>query len=384
VTAAPFAQPARAALGSLSIRDFRNLQRTELEVPEEGAVVVGANGQGKTNLLEAIYYLQLFRSVRGARDAELVRFGAPGFHLRGAVTGAVAREVSVGFLRQGKRKKVEVDGAEAERLSDAIGAIPSVMWSPADVELVAGAPGARRRYLDVMLALSSRVYLSALQRYRGALLRRNAALKGAAVRGAGAREDRVAVWEPVLAQAGAVLWAERLSWVRSISGTFASLSAEIGETAAASVRYASSAEESGTLEDALRDALAARRAGDVKRAMTSVGPHRDDLVLALDSRDLRTYGSGGQQRTAAIALRMLEAATLRERRGTQPLFLLDDPFAELDDGRVERIVRLLGDGGFGQIVMTVPRAADVPRGLPSLKRYRVEEGVIEEARPDGA
>jgi DNA replication and repair protein RecF len=171
--------PAQAAarLNTLAVRDFRNLERVELSPPSEGLVLIGENGQGKTNLLEAIYYLQILRSARGARDQDLIRFGAEAFHLHADVETDAAHQIGVGFERAGKRKRVRLDGAIPERLSDALGALPSVMFSPDDVELIAGSPNARRRFLDIMLALTSRGYLPALQRYRAALSRRNAALR---------------------------------------------------------------------------------------------------------------------------------------------------------------------------------------------------------------
>src|SRR4051812_79048 len=160
--------------------------------PAEGFVVIGDNGQGKTNLLEAIYYLQILRSVRGARDQDLVRFGAEGFFIGATADAGATHEIGVGFERAGKRKRVRVDGDVPARLSDALGSLPSVMFSPADVELVAGSPSARRRFLDIMLALTARGYLGALQRYRAALARRNAALREA-TRGRGGSHSDAAV-----------------------------------------------------------------------------------------------------------------------------------------------------------------------------------------------
>ena len=154
------AADARVVLRSLALRDFRNLARLDLAFPTAGVVVIGDNGQGKSNLLEAIYYLHLLRSVRGARDVDVVRFGAPGFHVSARTDGGANHEISAGFERQGRRKRVKLGGSEPQRLSDALGALPCVLFSPADVELVAGAPSARRRYLDILLALSSRSYLS--------------------------------------------------------------------------------------------------------------------------------------------------------------------------------------------------------------------------------
>jgi DNA replication and repair protein RecF len=228
-------------LRRLVARDFRNLERADVSIPAAGLAIVGENGHGKTNLLEAAYYLQLLRSVRGARDVELVRFGAPAFHVAAEAdvpVGGVARAraVGVGFERQGRRKRVRVDGAEQPRLSDALGAVPSVILSPGDVSLVGGSPSERRRYLDVVLALTSRGYLAALQGYKGALARRNAALRDALRTGRG--EERAAVWEPSLAEHGAVLWAERRRWVAGRADAFAGLCAAIGERAPVRMRYA--------------------------------------------------------------------------------------------------------------------------------------------------
>ena len=365
---------ASARLQSIAVRDFRNLARADLGLPPDGMVVIGENGQGKTNLLEAIYYLELFRSVRGARDQDLVRFGAPGFHIAAEIETDGPHEISVGFERATRRKRVRVDGGDPERLSDAIGSLPAVMFAPGDVELVAGAPSARRRYLDIMLALSSRRYLAALQRYRVALGHRNAALRDAGR--SGRRDDRIAVWEPPLAEHGAALWKARLEWIERSAEHFARLCSAIGEGAPVTMRYASTVAPSEDLVGALAAAMAERRASDVRRALTHTGPHRDDLVLTVGGRELRTFGSAGQHRTAAIALRMVEAETLSDRRGGRPLMLLDDPFAELDLRRAARIVDLLAQEGLGQTILAVPRESDIPVGLPSLERRRVHAGEI--------
>jgi len=370
-------------LCTLSVRDFRNLERVVLEPPPEGMLVVGENGQGKTNLLEAIYYFQILRSIRGARDQDLVRFGADGFSLGGRMVSDRAQEIGVGFDRVGKRKRVRLDGVVCERISEAVGVLPAVMFSPADVELIAGAPSARRRYLDILLSVTSRGYLHALQRYRAALVRRNAALRDAARQPAGRGDARVEVWESPLADHGALLWAERRAWVDRVRDRFGELCRAIGESGAVAVRYESSLQlEAG--EDAraaLTRALESQRTADTRQGLTRTGPHRDDLLITLAAddnvpRELRLFGSAGQQRTAAIALRLLEAETIRDRRGGSPLFLLDDPFAELDGRRAGRIVELLADSGLGQTVLAVPREGDIPSGMPQLERYRVAAGVV--------
>lgn len=364
-------------LRSLELRDFRNFERLALALPDEGLVVVGENGQGKTNLLEAAYYLQLLRSARGARDVDLTRFGAAGFYVEGVASDG--RAIGVGFERGSRRKRVTVDGASMHRLSDAIGSLPAVLFSPADVELVSGAPVARRRYLDILLALTSRSYLAALQTYRAALLRRNAALRDAARPGAHRRaENQVSVWDEPLARAGGVLWRQRTNWVANAAQRYRALCAAIGECGVATLRYATSlgADAGADPAAAIAQALAAKLPLDVRRGMTQAGPHRDDLALTLDGRELRTFGSAGQQRSAAIALRMLEWETLRAVCGAAPLLLLDDPFAELDARRSANILELLSEAGVGQTLLTVPRDSDIPPEFTRLERARVAGGVI--------
>jgi DNA replication and repair protein RecF len=377
------AASAAARIDTLSIRDFRNLERLELELPESGMLLVGENGQGKTNFLEAIYYLQVLRSMRGARDQDLVRFGSAGFHVGARVVTDRASEIGVGFEKASRRKRVRLNGAVTERLSDAVGALPVAMFSPADVELVSGGPAARRRFLDIMLAVTSRGYLRALQQYRGALVRRNAALRDAARQSAGRAEERVAVWEAPLAEHGAVLWSERATWVATAMEPFGRLARIIGGDDLA-IRYGCVTRPSGDTADrraVLARALEQQRPMDIRFGLTRTGPHRDDLLITIRAadgvaRELRVFGSAGQQRTAAIALRLLEAARLQERRGGPPLVLLDDPFAELDVPRTQRIVTLLSEAGLGQTILAVPRDTDIPGGMPHLQRFRISAGAL--------
>lgn len=386
-------------LNRLVARDFRNLSQLDAIIPAAGCVIVGENGHGKTNLLEAAAYLSLLRSMRGARDADMIRFGAPALHVRAELSGpAVVNTVGVGYERATRRKKATLDGVEQVRLTAALGALPSVGFSPADVLLVSGSPGERRRYLDVALALSSRVYLAALQQYRAALLRRNTVLRQAQREGlAGARAhrraDEVSVWEPALAEHGAMVTAMRQEFVRGHAARFSQLAAAIGERLPVTMRYSvtstGGASDSGNdhahpqvtslaagYRDAFVRAMAQQRAQEMRRGMTLVGPHRDELALLLGGRELRTFGSAGQQRSAAIALRLLELTTLRDAIGGTPLLLLDDPFAELDLGRAGRVLALLEETGVDQVLLAVPRVEDIPAAFTRLERRTMCDGVL--------
>lgn len=365
---------------TLVLSDFRNLEHVRLQLPPAGMTVVGKNAQGKTSLLEALYYLHLLRSFRGSRDADVTRFGTAGFHVRATVAGTPRgiREVSIGFERQTRRKKVLVDGAAPARFSEAYGAVPAVMCSPDDSELITGAPALRRRYLDVMLSTISPGYLFALQQYRAALLQRNASLRAASKSG---DEGVLSAWEPALAAHGAAISAARAAWAAGAAGEFRALCERIGEPLPVTLSYARSGSDS---RDALLERFAQTRSIDLRRGLTHAGPHREELRVALGERDLREFGSAGQQRTAALALRMLEASTMMRTLGANPLLLLDDPFAELDRERAARILKMLREVSPGQVVLCVPREDDVPAELSGLERWRVESGVFSRASDSGA
>ncbi|MGI9139712.1 MAG: DNA replication/repair protein RecF [Gemmatimonadaceae bacterium] len=366
---------AAVAVTNLSVQGFRNLAAAKLEIPRSGAVLIGENGHGKTNFLEALYYLHLLRSFRGAMDVDVVSFGEESFHLGASVgAGPASANISVGFESTSRRKKAMIDGKKPPRLSDAFGHVPTVMFSPRDAQLVSGGPSERRRYLDIMLAATSRKYLHALHSYRTALQQRNSALRGA-MRGS-ANEAEAEVWEPAMAEHGAVLIDTRASWAELRAGEFGALCTAIGESDGTTLRYRSRQSGSGDTRAALAASLAEHRAIDLRRGITHAGPHRDDLVLELGGREMREFASAGQQRTGAIALRMLEAATLHGSCGARPVLLLDDPFAELDSRRSAAILALLSDSGFGQTFLCVPKAEEIPRELSSVERWSIRSGVI--------
>jgi DNA replication and repair protein RecF len=227
-----------------------------------------------------------------------------------------------------------------------------------------------------MLALCSKGYLKALQLYRAALERRNAGLREAQRTGR-ASHAAIEVWDGPLAEHGATLVRARRSWVMRMANEFADYCGRIGERGAVDLRYDSAVNPNAeSVEQHIAETLGSRYLADLRVGLTTFGPHRDDLALALDGRDLRSFGSAGQHRTAAIALRTLEATTLRDARGISPVFLLDDPFAELDERRAARVLTLLREVGLGQTILVVPRESDIPAELTSLRRCRVAGGRV--------
>ena len=369
-------------LSSLTLRGFRNLADQRVELPPAGVAVVADNGSGKTNFLEAIYYLEIFRSFRGAPDEQLVRFGEEVFRVEARLrVGGRERSIAAALDRRTRRKKVTLDGQEPPRIGDAIGSVGAVVFSPADVAIIAGSPGERRRFLDILLSLATPGYLEWLQRYRQVLLRRNALLRD------GAPPDQVAAWDAGLAGWGSRIVAARAGWVREREEAFRAHVARIGGGTEARLEYAGSIDVPGaagreTLAEALAEALVRTRERERRRGMTVVGPHRDNLRIRARTEgsdawtDLRAYGSGGQQRTAAVALRMLEAESRRETTGREPVILLDDVFAELDPGRSRRILDWIEEHAEGQVILTAPKATDVEVRGAVLPRWGIRAGVL--------
>jgi DNA replication and repair protein RecF len=356
---------------SLVVRSFRNLADAELELPREGMALVGPNGHGKTNLLEALAYPVLFRSFRGAADREVGRFGGPGFHI--GLQEGDGTTVAATFNAVTREKQITVDGEEQRTIASALGRWLAVAFLPADLALVRGGAGERRRWLDRMLSLADAGYLTALLRYRSALAQRNAALRSGDLRAAEA-------FDTSLADHGAAVVQQRMTWAAWAAEPWQRELEVVGETAPVALRYRG--------DDTLHNAeawagkLAASQARDLTRGHTHVGPHRHDVALVLDGHALRHYGSTGQQRSAAIALRLLEWDTLARARQVHPALLVDDVFAELDPGRQASLAARLAAQP-GQRIITAPRADELPVTL-QLPQWTMRAGVAAPGLPEAA
>ncbi len=356
-------------LDRIVLRGFRNLDDLDHALPPEGVVLLGPNAQGKTNFLEAIGYPVLFRALRGGTDAEVAQFGGQGFKVEATFhDGADDRTAEVTYTAGKRQKRIVVDGAPVARLSDAIGAWVAVAFLPRDVALAGGPASERRQYLDRMLALASTDYLRALARYRAALAQRNAALRQG-------QEPLARAFDAPLAEAGSEVTALRLGWAAGAAARFSEGFASLGEHGPVGLAYRSDA----TLADPAgwTEALHRSRSRDLGRGMTTIGPHRDDLVLTVDGRSLRDFGSTGQLRSAAVALRLLELSTIEDARGVPPALLLDDVFAELDADRQARLADRLLAQRVGQVFVTAPRRDELPKGL-ALPVWSVQHGVVRE------
>lgn len=365
----------------LKLDNFRNLASDTLNFAGSGHLLIGDNGHGKTNLLEAIYYLTLIRSFRGSQDTEIIRFGQNHFSVRGhwCDDDGDRETMTVGF--DGRRKKMVLDEVEKKKVSEVFGQFKSVVICPDDIAIVQQGPSLRRRYLDVVLSLYVPGYLDRLKRYRRALASRNVLLKRHGV------DSRVIrPWEVEMALYGAGLAIDRLEFTGQMEPVYARLFETLSGGEQSSLRYESDVLKAAGFEqedevpsaDELAEVFERRledkRQAERERGTTLSGPQTDELVFGLDDRTLRGFGSQGQQRTAVISLKMAEAELFQSSRGISPVLLLDDIFSELDPNRSDRLLSELA--GRHQSFITAPRMEAVFGRLGHLQPLRVERGAV--------
>jgi len=373
----------------LALTDFRSYAAADLRLAPGVSAFTGANGQGKTNLVEAAAYVATFASHRVAADAPLIRHGAERAILRAAVTSAERDSLIEIEINPGKANRVRLNRAPLPRPRAALGALRCVLFAPEDLAVVKGDPDGRRRYLDDLLVATRPRFAGVRADYDRVLRQRTALLKSArAARfsgrgGAGtAVPGALEVWDEHLVEKGAELTAGRLELTAALRPLVAKAYAAVsGEDAAAAMTYrqarraaadAEPAADRAALADGLREALAAARRAELERGVCLAGPHRDELELRVRDLPARGYASHGESWSLALALR-LAAYDLLRSGGEDPVLLLDDVFAELDAGRRERLAALVC--GADQVLITAAVPGDIPAGLAG-DRFEVSGGAV--------
>ncbi len=364
----------------LTLRSYRSYETLHLAFDPGVQIFLGANAQGKTNIIEALYYAAFGRSHRTSSDAELIRVGADGAYIglsfrRHDVPG----ELSFTFAR-GARRRITYAG-ESLRQRDLVGLLPMVLFSPEDLFLVKGAPALRRRYLDAELSQASPAYYGELLRYTRILKQRNAVLKD--IRERLAAPEDLSPWDAQLARSAAYIVTRRIAAVAQLGALSARVQAVLaaGEELALAYEIAGAGGEDFAEDDMTESLhvwynkmLCEGRARDIARAATGVGPHLDDLVLRVGGMSLRSYGSQGQQRTGALALKLAELFYLQENIGEAPILLLDDVMSELDADRRRALLDFIRHEHI-QTFITATDAAYFPAERMGTYRY-VEAGTV--------
>jgi DNA replication and repair protein RecF len=358
---------------ALGLYDLRNYAELELEMPAGLNLFVGANAQGKSNLLEAIGMLATGKSFRTSRDGELVRWGTARATIGGdahVAAGTIRLSCEITSGTQGVRKAYRLNG-EPIKFARYLGSIRAVTFTPADLSLIDGPPSGRRALLNSALAQSDPQYYRAFALYTKLLAQKSALLRSMPP----LDEDLLATYDEGLAASASTLMAARASYVGALAASSAQAHRSIAGAAEFQVHYRPNVEASGD-GPALRAAIAAklseRRAQEIARRMVLVGPHRDELEVRRDGVSLAAFGSQGQKRAAVLALKLGEYAVLRERTGEAPLLLLDDVLSELDEAHQQRFLAQID--GFEQVFLT---ATVLPAGTPpAARRFAIEGGRV--------
>lgn len=366
----------------LQLRNFRNHTDTTLVLGAQLNALVGNNGQGKTNLLEALSYLSLTKSFFGATDRTVLSRGASGFELTGTVRDAGGRmqTVQIVFDRETNQKVVSVNGARAESMASVIGRFPVVVLAPDHARITAGSPAERRKFIDLVLSQFSRAYLEELLEYRRVLRQRNRILAEARLERS-SPSRALEPWTESLAHHGSRIIVRRAEFVSSFVPYVQEAHARLaGGAELPALSYASGVGEVGertaaAVNHQMLEELRRRAAEERQRGISLVGPHRDELRLLLDGIEVQPYASQGQHKTLLVALKIAECLYLRERSEEPPALLLDDLFGELDSERSQRILGMVS--GLGQTVITATDAALFQNTITwneTNRRFVVEEG----------
>ncbi len=357
-------------LDRLTLHHFRNLHGLEIRPAPGINLVAGPNGHGKSNLLESVHYLCLAHSPRTRKDKDLVAWTEGSFVIRGE--GTIGGRPHVQSLEYGEEGcRIKVGNTESRKLGDLLGHFLLVSFNPEDLDILRGGPQERRRFLDILLCQHDTTGMELLRRYRQALRQRNAALRLNLRPG---EEDLLAAYETTLAEAGAEIVLKRLELLAKLAPHAKEFYGEIGEDKEGltleMTRSLGAENEPQKLRENFLHKLLEKRFMDRENGLTSVGPHRDDLLAFLDEKTVRDFASQGQKRSVALALKLAAARLLEEVSGLPPILLLDDVFAELDPGRRERFGSLIRNRG--QVFIATPRREDVPFAVDQL--FNMERG----------
>ena len=367
-------------LKRISILNYKNLEQAELSFSRKMNCIIGKNGMGKTNLLDAVYYLSFCKSATNPIDSQNIRHDQDFFVIQGfyETDTQEPEEVYCGLKRK-QKKQFKRNKKEYTRLSDHIGFIPLVLVSPADSLLIAGGSAERRRFMDVVISQFDREYLEALIRYNKALMQRNTLLKSDIE----PEEELMAVWEEMMAAAGTVVYQKRKAFIDEFIPVFQSYYAYISQDR----EEVSLAYESHAAQGDLLQLIQESRQRDRIMGYSLKGVHKADLVMQLGEFPIKREGSQGQNKTYLIAMKLAQFEFLK-RTGSQttPLVLLDDIFDKLDASRVEQIVKLVAGDNFGQIFITDTNRDHLDKILKKIdgdyKLCEVEGGMVTERKEE--
>ena len=355
-------------LKQVVLNNFRNYALQTVNLSDGINVFFGNNAQGKTNFLESVRYMSIGKSMRTTKEKELIKWNEEHARIKAYVqSGQIKRSVEV-FLPQSKGKQIKINGVPITRMGELMGVVATVLFSPDEIGIIKNAPGDRRRFIDISLCQLSKAYFYALNRYNKILLQRNTLLKSGR-----ADENSLAVWDLQLAQEGSRIAKSRAGFIKRLEilarENHAFLTSDKEELA---LEYEGvTGEDANEICEKMLDILKADREKDLKQGYTHSGIQTDDIKVSINGIDVRKFGSQGQQRTAALALKMSEVDLYYQEKGEYPILLLDDVFSELDITRQERLLQKIK--GLQTIITCTHFEFD---NVENVKFFQVSNGMV--------
>ena len=355
---------------SLELSNFRNYEKLNISFSPDVTILYGDNAQGKTNVLEALYTASTTKSQKGSKDKDMIKFNESESHIRMTVEdGDIKRRIDM-HLKSTKQKGVAIDGIPIRKASELYGIMNIISFSPDDLGIIKEGPAERRRFIDMELCQLDKLYMHNFSGYNRALDQRNNLLKQISFNAE--LKGTLNVWDEQLINFGEYLIEKRDLFIKEISDIASKIHSIITENKETlEIHYLPS-----TDKESFRNELLSSREKDIILKMTNVGPHRDDMVFMVNGQDARKYGSQGQQRTAALTLKLAEIELVKKKTGKNPVLLLDDVLSELDRNRQNKLLENIS--GVQTIVTCTGLEEFIKNRIKYDKVYRVTAGTITE------
>lgn len=359
-------------LKKIELKNFRNYQEEVVEFHKKVNIITGKNAQGKTNLLESLYILSLGKSFRTSKDSEMICFDKEFCKVKGT-SFKDGKDLEVEIIISSEGKTIKIDGLKTSKNIDILENVYMVVFSPEDLKIVKEEPDKRRKFIDMELCQLKPVYFRNLARYKKILQQRNMLLKQQEV-----KEDLIAVWDESLAEYGAKIILERKSFIEKLNRISKEISRNITNgKEAMELSYEANIKSKENYEEQKESFLKTLNKNlkqDIFRRSTTSGPHKDDLKICVDGVDIRHYGSQGQQRTAALSLKLAEIKLIKEETGVNPILLLDDVLSELDEERQSYLINTLDEVQL--FITTTEIGEEVRKNLPEGDTFFVEKAKV--------
>ena len=354
----------------IELNNFRNYKEQKVSFSRDVNIFIGKNAQGKTNLLEGIYLNAFGKSFKNVKDKELIKFGEDYCRIKAISENEEGENTTEIVIKSDGRKGVKKDGVKVQRASELLDRIYIIIFSPEDLRIVKDEPEKRRKFINRELCQIRAGYLADLNDYNRILKQRNAYLKEKEIDG-----DMLDIWDRQLAACGTRIIRKRKQFIDRIDEISRNIHYGITDNKERlALKYESNIPASANTEEDFFEILAATREDDIRNGTTGRGPHRDDFSINADAIDLRRFGSQGQQRTAALSLKLSEIKIIEEEKGEKPVLLLDDVLSELDNDRQIMLIRSLGENQM--FITTTEIMESVADRLPKGKYFKIVEGQV--------